>query len=144
MLVVWANCVSGRGAGSSVWNNSLAFDLNTGRQYRLTDLLTGDYIDTVKKLLPAEHELYLYSFPRISAKGVTYYYNEYESATRRAYTESYLLTYEALGAAVDHKSACWAALLTPYIRPAAAKITFSDVPRPTGRRNISSRRRLTA
>ena len=44
VLVVWANCVSGRGAGSSVWNNSLAFDLNTGRQYRLTDLLTGDYI----------------------------------------------------------------------------------------------------
>ena len=42
VLVVWANCVSGRGAGSSVWNNSLAFDLNTGRQYRLTDLLTGD------------------------------------------------------------------------------------------------------
>ena len=129
VLVVWANCVSGRGAGSSVWNNSLAFDLNTGRQYRLTDLLTGDYIDTVKKLLPAEHELYLYSFPRISTKGITYYYNEYESATRRAYTESYLLTYEALGAAVDHKSACWAALRTPYSRPlAAAKTTFSDVP----------------
>ena len=129
VLVVWANCVSGRGAGSSVWNNSLAFDLNTGRQYRLTDLLTGDYIDTVKKLLPAEHELYLYSFPRISTKGITYYYNEYESATRRAYTESYLLTYEALGAAVDHKSACYAALLTPYTRPlAAAKTTFSDVP----------------
>lgn len=129
VLVVWANCVSGRGAGSSVWNNSLAFDLNTGRQYRLTDLLTGDYIDTVKKLLPAEHELYLYSFPRISTKGITYYYNEYESETRRAYTESYLLTYEALGAAVDHKSACWAALQTPYSRPlAAAKTTFSDVP----------------
>ena len=129
VLVVWANCVSGRGMGAAVWNNSLAFDMNTGKQYRLTDLLTGDYIETVKKLLPAEHEVYLYSFPRISAKGVTYYYNEYESATRRAYTESYLLTYEALGAAVDRKSACYAALLTPYTRPAAAaKITFSDVP----------------
>ena len=129
VLVVWANCVSGRGMGAAVWNNSLAFDMNTGKQYRLTDLLTGDYIETVKKLLPAEHEVYLYSFPRISAKGVTYYYNEYESATRRAYTESYLLTYEALGAALYRKSACYAALLTPYTRPAAAaKITFSDVP----------------
>lgn len=129
MLVVWANCVSGRGMGAAVWNNSLAFDMNTGKQYRLTDLLTGDYIETVKKLLPAEHEVYLYSFPRISAKGVTYYYNEYESATRRAYTESYLLTYDELGTAVNRKSACYAALLTPYTRPAAAaKITFSDVP----------------
>ena len=40
--------------------------------------------------------IYLYSYPRISTKGVTYFYNEYESASRRAYTEEYLLTFEQL------------------------------------------------
>ncbi len=129
VLVVWANCVSGKGAGASVWNNNLAFDLRTGKQYTLNDLLTGDSVAAVKALLPAEHAFYLYSFPRMSAKGVTYYYNEYESASRRAYTESYLLSFEQLGRAVNRNSACYAALLTPYAPQTALSATgYSDVP----------------
>lgn len=114
VLVVWANCESGKGAGSSVWNNCLAFDLHTGTQYTLNDLLTGDYIETVKKLLPDDHAIYLYSYPRISTEGVTYFYNEYESASRRAYTEEYLLTFEQLSDVLNRNSACYKALMTSY------------------------------
>lgn len=125
VLVVSANCVSGKGKGASVWNNSLAFDLRTGTQYRLEDLTTRSFTDTVRTLLPAEHAIYLYSFPRMSREGVTYYYNEYESETRRAYTESYLLTFEQLGDTVDKESACYQALHTPYALPTVTG--FSDV-----------------
>lgn len=126
VLVVSANCVSGKGQGSVVWNNNLAFDLNTGKQYQLSDLLGSDYLSTVRSLLPAEHAIYLYSFPRISTAGVTYFYNEYESSTRRAYTERYLLSFEQLGDAVNRDSACFQALLTPYQQNTAA-VRFTDV-----------------
>ena len=130
VLVVWANCVSGKGTGAAVWNSCLAFDLCTGKQYTAAELLTGDYLDTVKALLPDEHPFYLYSFPRMSEKGITYYYNEYESASRRAYTEEYLLTFEQLDGVVDKSGACWAALHTPYsaVKVNAAQRTYSDVP----------------
>lgn len=127
VLVVWANCISGQGAGAAVWNDSLAFDLRTGEQYQISDLLVSGYLDTVRQLLPEEHEMYLYSFPRMSTKGVTYYYNEYASETRRAYTESYLLTFAELGDAVDTKSACYLALNTPLVKPATTVAGFSDV-----------------
>lgn len=127
VLVVWASCISGQGAGSSVWNDSLAFDLRTGEQYEISDLLVSGYMDTVKQLLPAEHEIYLYSFPRISTKGITYYYNEYESETSRAYTESYLLTFEQLGEAVDKESACYQALNTSLVKPTVTVAGFTDV-----------------
>ena len=127
VLVVSANCVSGKGEGSSIWNNSLAFDLNTGGQYKISDLLIGDYSDMVRDLLPDDHPIYLYSYPRMSAKGVTYYYNEYQSDTRRAYTETYLLTFEQLADVVDREGECWMALQTPYRRPDQPR--FSDVPK---------------
>lgn len=127
VLVVWANCVSGKGAGSSVWNNNLAFDIRTGEQYGLNDLLSSGYVETVKALLPDTHAFYLYSFPRMSTKGVTYYYNEYESETRRAYTESYLLTFEQLQEAVDQSGECYQALKTPFIRETSLT-GFRDVP----------------
>ena len=127
VLVVWASCISGQGAGSSVWNDSLAFDLRTGEQYEISDLLVSGYMDTVKQLLPAEHEIYLYSFPRISTKGITYYYNEYESETSRAYTESYLLTFEQLGEAVGKESACYQALNTSLVKPTVTVAGFTDV-----------------
>ncbi len=117
LLVVSANCISGRGTGSSVWNNSIAFDLRDGTQYDTSELFKDKYIDTVKKLLPEEHEIYLYSFPRLSTEGVTYYYNEFESETRRAYTESYLLSFEELDKVVDKTSGCYKALMTEYERP---------------------------
>lgn len=127
VLVVWASCISGQGAGSSVWNDSLAFDLRTGEQYEISDLLVSGYMNTVKQLLPAEHEIYLYSFPRISTKGITYYYNEYESEASRAYTESYLLTFEQLGEAVDKESACYQALNTSLVKPTVTVAGFTDV-----------------
>ena len=127
VLVVWANCVSGKGAGSAVWNNSLAFNLNTGTQYKLSDLFSGDYIARVRALLPEDHAFYLYSFPRMSAAGVTYFYNEYESETRRAYTESYLLTFDELGDAVNRTGECYTALHTPYTRMVTVA-GFQDVP----------------
>lgn len=127
VLVVWASCISGQGAGSSVWNDSLAFDLRTGEQYEINDLLVSGYMDTVKQLLPEEHEIYLYSFPRMSTKGVTYYYNEYESETSRAYTESYLLTFEQLGDAVNQESACYQALITSLVKPTVTVSGFTDV-----------------
>ncbi len=130
VLVVWANCVSGKGTGASVWNNCLAFDLYTGKQYTINDLLSSDYIDTVKSLLPAMHPFYLYSFPRMSTKGITYYYNEYESASRRAYTEDYLLTFAQLDSVLNKSGACYTALLTPYNRASVstAPVSYSDVP----------------
>ncbi len=127
VLVVWANCISGKGAGSSVWNDSLAFDLRTGEQYAISDLLDSGYINTVKQLLPEEHAIYLYSFPRMSTEGVTYYYNEYESETRRAYTESYLLTFEQLSDVVNRAGACYTALQTPYVKLSETVAGFSDV-----------------
>lgn len=128
VLVVWASCVSGKGAGASVWNNSLAFDLRTGEQYEIGDLFVTGYMDTVKQLLPDEHAVYLYTFPRMSEQGVTYYYNEYESETRRAYTESYLLSFEQLDSVLDKQSAAYLALHTPFTKPSATVAGFSDVP----------------
>lgn len=127
VLVVWANCISGQGTGASVWNDSLAFDLRTGEQYKISDLLVSGYMDTVQSLLPEDHEIYLYSFPRMSAKGVTFYYNEYESETRRAYTESYLLTFEQLSDVVNHEGACYTALQMPFAKPLDTVAGFSDV-----------------
>lgn len=127
VLVVWANCISGKGAGAAVWNDSLAFDLRTGEQYPLTALLTTGYMDTVRGLLPAEHEIYLYSFPRMSRQGVTFYYNEYQSETRRAYTEEYLLSFEQLGGAVNREGACYQALQTVYSKPSNQVAGFADV-----------------
>ena len=128
VLVVWANCVSGKGAGSSVWNNSLAFDLRTGEQYEISDLFVSGYMEAVKSLLPDDHAIYLYSFPRMSEEGVTYYYNEYESETRRAYTESYLLTFEQLDSVLNKKGAAYLALHTAYVKPSAVVAGFTDVP----------------
>ena len=127
VLVVWANCVSGKGAGASVWNNSLAFDLRTGEQYAVSDLFVTGYMSTVQSLLPEEHAIYLYSFPRMSEQGVTYYYNEYESETRRAYTESYLLTFEQLDSVLNKQSAAYLALHTAYVKPSAVVAGFADV-----------------
>ncbi len=126
VLVVWANCVSGKGTGSSVWNNSLAFDMHTGHQYQIGDLMKNGYIEQVKALLPEDHAIYLYSFPRMSTEGITYYYNEYESDTRRAYTESFLIPFSALDV-LDTEGACYQALHTPYSRTASLT-GFSDVP----------------
>ena len=130
VLVVWANCVSGKGTGASVWNNCLAFDLRTGRQYTANDLLSGSYTDTLKALLPADHAFYLYSFPRMSTKGITYYYNEYESASRRAYTEEYLLTFDQLDSVLNKSGACYTALMTPYaaLQTAVSATAYRDVP----------------
>ena len=85
-------------------------------------------LETVKKLLPDDHAIYLYSYPRISTKGVTYFYNEYESASRRAYTEEYLLTFEQLSDVLNRNSACYKALMTSYSPKVSAAATgYSDV-----------------
>ncbi len=131
VLVVWANCVSGKGKGSMVWNNNLAFDIYTGDTYQISDLLKPDYLDTVGSLLPPEHKIYMYSFPRISTSGVTYFYNEFESETRRAHTESYLLSFGQLWDVVDETSECYKALQTEYVppeKPVEPEPLFSDVP----------------
>ena len=127
VLVVWANCISGKGVGAAVWNGSLAFDLRTGQQYEITELFQTGYMNTVKTLLPADYPIYLYSYPRASTDGVTWYYNEYESETRRAYTESYLLTFAQLRDVVDQDSAFYKALHTAYAQPASTVAGFSDV-----------------
>lgn len=127
VLVVWANCVSGRGAGASVWNDSLAFDLHTGARYSVSSLFQSGYMDTVGQLLPAEHAIYLYSYPRVSADGVTWYYNEYQSETRRAYTERYLLTFAQLDQVIDPESALYNALHTPYNGMTETVSGFTDV-----------------
>lgn len=126
VLVVSANCISGKGIGASVWNNSLAFDLNTGEQYNLRDLLYTSYVTRVQSLLPSDHPFYLYSFPRMSSEGVTYYYNEYESDTQRARTESFLLTFDQLGNVVNRQGACYQALQAAYERPADAFVDVTD------------------
>ena len=127
VLVVWASCVSGKGEGASVWNDCLAFDVRTGEPYTVNDLFVTHYVDTVKSLLPAEYPFYLYSFPRMSRQGVTYYYNEYESQNRRAYTESYLLPFAQLDEVLNREGACYQALRTPYVREVNLS-GFADVP----------------
>ena len=84
-------------------------------------------MNTVKDLLPDTYPIYLYSYPRVSTDGVTWHYNEYESETRRAYTESYLLTFDQLRDVVDQDGAFYQALQTPYVRPASTVAGFSDV-----------------
>lgn len=128
VLVIWANCVSGKGEGATVWNNNIAFNVRTGKQYQISDLLKTGYIDVVSSLLPSEHQIYMYNFPRMSTKGVTYYYNEYESETRSAHTESYLLTFWQLWSVVNSESDCYSALLTEYVPPEKTETVFSDVP----------------
>ncbi len=131
VLVIWANCVSGKGTGASVWNNSLAFDVRTGEQYKPADMFKSNYIDSAAKFLPAEHKIYMYTYPRISAEGVTYFYNEYESQTRRAHTESYLITFGQLWDVVEENSECYIALHTKYVPPEIPEKEeprFSDVP----------------
>ena len=127
VLVVWANCISGKGVGAAVWNGSLAFDLQTGAQYEIGDLFQTGYMETVKTLLPQQYAIYLYNYPRVSSEGVTWYYNEYESETRRAYTESYLLTFDQLAGVLNRSSAFYTALHTPYTRPVSTVAGFSDV-----------------
>ena len=81
----------------------------------------------MEQLLPDEHPISLYSVPGMSEEGVTFYYNEYESETRRAYTESFLLTFAQLDSVLNKQSDCYQALHTPYIRSETTVAGFSDV-----------------
>lgn len=114
VLIVWANCISGKGEGAAVWNDSIAFDLRTGKGYKAEQLLSSEHKSIVDELLPSEHARYLYAYPRIGRDGITYFYNEYESSTRRAYTKSYLLRYEDLGLALVYNHPCYLALQLPF------------------------------
>lgn len=126
VLVVWANCVSGVGEGAAVWNQSIAFDTRTGEQYKLSDLLTGEYMSEIQEILPGTRAFYLYENPRLSTSGITYFYNEYESASRRASTESFFISFSELGRFLDTSGDCYKALKTPYEVQAVSR--FSDVP----------------
>jgi len=131
VLVVWANCVSGRGKGAAVWNNNLAFDIRTGKRYEIRDLFVNRSVNTdlLRSLLPASNELYLYSYPRMSREGVTYFLNVYESDTRRAHTESFLLPFSQMAEYIDRQSACYIALQTEVTQQAGTQAaSFSDVP----------------
>ncbi len=73
----------------------------------------------------------MYNFPRMSTEGVTYFYNEYESETRRAHTENCLLSFGQLWDVVDKTGKCYKALQTEYVppeKPAEPELLFSDVP----------------
>lgn len=124
VLVVHANCISGKGNGASVWNNSLAFDLNTGKQYKMSDLFVQGYEQVIRSMLPNDHAFYEYTFPRMSADGVCYYYNEYESNTRRAYTVEYQLKFDELDEILNKNGDCYKALKTAYQKPVSS---FTDV-----------------
>ncbi|MDR3767432.1 MAG: WG repeat-containing protein [Butyricicoccus sp.] len=114
LLVVWAGCISGTGDGTTVWNDNVVIDLATGQTYSaVTDLFTKDYADTVIDLLPEDIPFYLFSYPRITDRGVSFFYNvpqDSASGQRAPTSKEYALTFDQLRAVLRTDSECYKAL----------------------------------
>lgn len=114
LLVVWADCVSGRGDGATVWNDNVAIDLASGETYSVVkDLFSSGYADVVKELMPDDIPFYLLSYPRMTDRGVSFFYNtpqDSENGQRAPSSKEYAFTYQQLSAVLRTDGECYKAL----------------------------------
>lgn len=130
LLIVWADCISGAGEGSTVWNDNIILDLATGARYQVVrDLFVRDYLNTVDGLLPADIPYYLFSSPRITETGVSFYLNQAQSGQTAPATQEYAFTFAQLGGAINQKSECWRALNGTAIGALNNYNGYRDVPK---------------
>lgn len=112
LLIVWADCISGTGLGASVWNDNITLDLATGERYSIIrDLFQRDYLDVVTEYLPENVPYYMFSYPRITDNGISFFLNTpSDSASHAPSSKEYTIPLSALDAVIDKDSACWHAL----------------------------------
>lgn len=130
LLVVWADCVSGIGEGASVWNDNITLDLATGERYWLVrDLFTKDYVDTVTEFLPQNIPFYLFSYPRITDSGVSFFLSTAQAGTQRApSSQEYTIPFAQLEGVINKDGECWRALNGAAIGALNTYADYSDVP----------------
>ena len=79
----------------------------------VTDLFTKDYADVVKDLLPENIPFYLFSYPRITDRGVSFFYNvpqDSANGQRAPTSKEYALTFDQLRSVMRTDSECYKAL----------------------------------
>ena len=132
LLVVWADCVSGQGDGAVIWNDNIAIDLATGETYSaVRDLFTSDYAETVQDLLPEDIPFYLFSYPRITDRGVSFFYNVPQDSAqgqRSPTSTEYTLTFTQLDGVLRKDSECYRALNSYAIGSLEQYTGYADVP----------------
>lgn len=132
LLIVWADCVYGTGNGSAIWNDSITIDLSDGTQYNLlTDLFNNNYTDVIRGLLPKEIPIYMFSSPRVTSNGISFFYNLSQDNKSERYSPSsteYNLPYSSLKKAIQTDSECYQALLGNGMEDINQYIDYSDVP----------------
>ena len=132
LLIVWADCVYGTGNGSAIWNDSITIDLSDGTQYNLlTDLFNNNYTDIIRGLLPKEIPIYMFSSPRVTSNGISFFYNLSQDNKSERYSPSsteYNLPYSSLKKAIQTDSECYQALLGNGMEDINQYIDYSDVP----------------
>lgn len=132
LLIVWADCVYGTGDGSAIWNDSITLDLADGTMYNLTtDLFNNNYIDVVRKLLPQNIPFYMFSSPRVTQNGISFFYNLPQDNNNERYSPSskqYTLPYTSLEDAIQTDGKCYLALLGTEMSDINQFIDYTDVP----------------
>ncbi len=132
LLIVWADCISGSGDGSTIWNDNITLDLATGETYNLTtDLLNKNYASVVRKLLPSDIPMYLFSYPRITEHGISFYYNTLQNSQkgqRAPASTAYKLTFDQLRDALRTDSECYRALNGTAVGTLDQYKGYADVP----------------
>lgn len=132
LLIVWADCVYGTGDGSAIWNDSITLDLADGTKYNLTtDLFNDSYIDVVRELLPENIPFYMFSSPRVTQNGISFFYNLSQDNDNERYSPSstqYTLPYSSLEDAIQTDSKCYSALLGTEMGDINQFINYTDVP----------------
>lgn len=134
VLVVNAQTQVGQGVGAMIWNDSIALDFGTGARYSVTaDLFQGKYEATIKAALPSSTPFYRYSYPRISADGVTFYVNHAQTEEDAPYSEAFKLSFDQLWPILNTKGPCYAAITgvartEPQTTGQSATMGFADVP----------------
>lgn len=132
VVVVWSDCVYGTGNGSAIWNDSIAIDLNDGTKYNvIKDLFTKDYVDIIKKHLPSEIPFYMFSYPRISSTGITFYYNLPQDNNSERYfptSKEYFIPYSSIDNAINKSGKLYNAIKSNLENDITIfKTNFSDV-----------------
>lgn len=132
LLVVWADCVYGTGDGSAIWNESITLDLSDGSKYNIiTDLFKNNYVEVVRPLLPENIPFYMFTSPRITENGISFFYNlaQDNSAERYSPTSTeYTLSLKSIRTALNTSSKCYASMLGTGMSDLNSFVDFSDVP----------------
>lgn len=138
VLVVYVDAKQGLGVGSTIWNDSIAFNYGTGAQYTVAgDLFVKKYEDTVIAALPESTPFYMYSYPRMMADSVIYYLNTPQTEDAPAQSQAFRLYFSQIRSAVNLEGECYAALTAAPVAPDQTDLTtpgtsitnvFRDVP----------------